>query len=84
MDCSRYDLLTSCRILSRPRIINARIRLRVELTRLDQIDPALPIPGSQRVLHSVAPEWISRDMVSVHHARHAMASLARPRVRYAA
>ncbi len=70
-------------MLSRLRIINARIRLRVELTRLHQIDPALRIPGSQRV-RSVTPEWISRDMVSIYHARHAMASLARPRVPCAA
>lgn len=58
-----------------PLIISAPIRLRVELTRPDQIDRALRVPGSRR-LAGAALEWIGNDMVSIYHAFQAIAGLA--------
>jgi D-amino peptidase len=57
-----------------PLVITAPIRLRVELTRPDQIDRALAVPGSKRV-DGVTIEWIGNDMVSVYHAFRAIAGL---------
>jgi len=57
-----------------PVVIAAPIRLRVQLTRPDQIDRALRVPGSQR-LDGVTIEWIGDDMVSVYHAFRAIAGL---------
>jgi D-amino peptidase len=57
-----------------PLVITAPIHLRVELTRPDQIDRALAVPGSQR-LDGVTIEWIGDDMVSVYHAFRAIAGL---------
>ena len=59
-----------------PLIISAPIRLRVELTRPDQIDRALRLPGSTR-LDGVTIEWIGSDMVGVYHAFRAIAGLGR-------
>ena len=50
-----------------PLIISTPIRLRVELTRPDQIDRALRVPGSKRI-DGVTLEWIGDDMVSVYRA----------------
>lgn len=50
-----------------PLVIRAPIRLRVELTRPDQIDRALRVPGSKRI-DGVTLEWIGDDMVSVYRA----------------
>jgi D-aminopeptidase len=57
-----------------PLAIATPIRLCVELTRPDQIDRALRVPGSQRV-DGVTIEWIGDDMVSVYHAFRAIAGL---------
>lgn len=57
-----------------PLVITAPIRLRVQLTRPDQIDRALAVPGSQRV-DGVTIEWTGDDMVSVYHAFRAIAGL---------
>ena len=57
-----------------PLVIAAPIRLRVALTRPDQIDRALSVPGSQRV-DGVTIEWIGDDMVSVYRAFIAIAGL---------
>src|SRR5512136_433226 len=46
-----------------PFVINPPIRLRVTLTRPDQIDRALRVPGSLRI-DGVTIEWIGADMVS--------------------
>ena len=55
-------------------IVAAPIRLRVELTRPDQIDRALRVPGSQRV-DGVTIEWSGNEMVSVYHAFRAIVGL---------
>jgi D-amino peptidase len=57
-----------------PLIISAPIRLRVELTRPDQIDRALRVPGSER-RDGVTIEWIGGDMLSVYHAFRAIVGL---------
>ena len=57
-----------------PLIINAPIRVRVELTRPDQIDRALRVPGSKRV-DGVNIEWIGSDMASVYRAFRGIAAL---------
>jgi D-amino peptidase len=57
-----------------PLIIGAPIRLRVQLTRPDQIDRALRVPDTKR-LDGVTLEWIGDDMVSVHHAFRAIVGL---------
>jgi D-amino peptidase len=57
-----------------PLVIAAPIRLRVQLTRPDQIDRALRVPGSQRV-DGVTIEWIGDDMVSAYHVFRAIAGL---------
>ncbi len=57
-----------------PLIIAAPIKLRVQLTRPDQVDKALRVPGSKR-LDGVTSEWIGDDMVSVYHAFRAIAGL---------
>ncbi len=57
-----------------PLIVSTPIRLRVELTRPDQIDRALRVPGSRRI-DGVTIEWIGDDMVSVYHAFRATAGL---------
>ena len=57
-----------------PLVIAAPINLRVQLTRPDQIDRALRVPGSKRV-DGVTIEWIGDDMVSVYHAFRAIAGL---------
>ena len=58
-----------------PLIIGTPLRLRVELTRPDQIDRALRVPGSKRS-GGGAIEWTGNDMVSVYHAFRAIAGLA--------
>jgi D-amino peptidase len=58
-----------------PFIVAAPITLRVELTRPDQIDRALRVPGSRRV-DGVAIEWTGNDMVGVYHAFRAITGLA--------
>jgi D-amino peptidase len=58
-----------------PLIVSAPIRLRVELTRPEQIDRALRVPGSVRV-DGVTLEWLGDGMVSVYHAFRAIAGLA--------
>jgi D-amino peptidase len=58
-----------------PFVINPPIHLRVELTRPDQIDRALRVPGSKRI-DGVTIEWSSDDMVNVYHAFRAMTGLA--------
>ncbi len=50
-----------------PLIIPTPINLRVQLTRPDQIDRALQVPGTKR-LDGVTLEWIGHDMVSVYQA----------------
>ena len=50
-----------------PLIIPAPITLRVRLTRPDQVDRALQVPGTKR-LDGVTLEWIGADMVSVYQA----------------
>jgi D-amino peptidase len=57
-----------------PFVVSPPIRLRVELTRPDQIDLALRVPGSKRS-DGVTLEWIGDDMVSVYHAFRAIAGL---------
>jgi D-amino peptidase len=57
-----------------PLTISAPIRLRVQLTRPDQIDRALRVPGSKR-LDGVTLEWIGDDMMSVYQAFRAIAGL---------
>lgn len=58
-----------------PLIIDAPIRLRVELTRPDQVDRALRVPGTKRI-DGVTLEWVGDDMVSVYHAFRAIAGLS--------
>jgi D-amino peptidase len=58
-----------------PLVIPAPITLRVQLTRPEQVDKALRVPGSKR-LDGVTLEWIGDDMVSVYHAFRAIAGLA--------
>jgi D-aminopeptidase len=55
-------------------VIAAPIRLRVQLTRPDQIDRALRVPGSKRP-DGVTIEWTGNDMVSVYHAFRAIVGL---------
>ncbi|HSD85551.1 MAG TPA: M55 family metallopeptidase [Anaerolineae bacterium] len=50
-----------------PFVVSPPIRLRVTLTRPDQIDRALRLPGSQR-LDGVTLEWTGGDMVSTYYA----------------
>jgi D-amino peptidase len=57
-----------------PLIVNAPIRLRVELTRPDQTDRALHVPETKR-LEGITLEWVGDDMVSVYHAFRAIAGL---------
>jgi D-aminopeptidase len=57
-----------------PLIISAPIRLRVKLTRPDQADRALRVPGSRRI-DGVTLEWIGDDMVGIYHAFRAIARL---------
>jgi D-amino peptidase len=57
-----------------PYIVAAPITLRVELTRPDQIDRALRLPGSQR-RDGVTIEWTGNDMVSVYQALRAITGL---------
>ncbi len=57
-----------------PFVVNPPIRLRVALTRPDQIDRALRVPGSSRI-DGVTIEWIGEDMVSVYHAFRAIVGL---------
>jgi D-amino peptidase len=57
-----------------PLIISPPIRLRVELTRPDQVDRALRVPGSKRI-DGVTLEWIGDGMVGVYHAFRAIAGL---------
>jgi D-amino peptidase len=57
-----------------PLIIDPPIRLRVELSRPDQIDRALRVPGSKRI-DGVTIEWIGDDMVRVYHAFRAIVGL---------
>jgi D-aminopeptidase len=57
-----------------PLIVNAPIRLRVELTRRDQTDRALHVPETKR-LDGITLEWVGDDMVSVYHAFRAIAGL---------
>jgi D-amino peptidase len=57
-----------------PLIVDTPIRLRVTLTRPDQIDRALRVPGSCRV-DGVTIEWMGDDMMSVYHAFRAIAGL---------
>jgi D-amino peptidase len=57
-----------------PLVIAAPIQLRVQLTRPDQVDKALRVPGTKR-LDGVTLEWIGGDMVSVYHAFRAIAGL---------
>ena len=58
----------------KPFIVDAPIRLRVELSRPDQVDRALRIPGSKRS-DGVTLEWIGDDMVAVYHSFRAIAGL---------
>jgi D-amino peptidase len=57
-----------------PLIVDTPIRLRVTLTRPDQVDRALRVPGSCRV-DGVTIEWVGDDMMSVYHAFRAIAGL---------
>jgi D-amino peptidase len=59
---------------AQPFVVRAPIRLRVELTRPDQIDRALRVPESRRI-DGVTIEWIGDDMVSVYHAFRAIVGL---------
>ncbi len=57
-----------------PLIMGTPLRLRVTLTRPDQVDRALRVPGSCRI-DGVTLEWAGADMVSVYHAFRAIAGL---------
>jgi D-amino peptidase len=57
-----------------PFSVAAPITLRVELTRPDQIDRALRVPGSLRV-DGVTIEWTGNDMISVYQAFRAITGL---------
>lgn len=59
---------------AQPFRVAAPITLRVELTRPDQIDRALCVPGSRRV-DGVTIEWTGSDMVSVYQAFRAITGL---------
>ena len=58
-----------------PFVVHPPIHLRVELTRPDQIDRALRVPGSKRI-DGVTIGWAGDDMVRVYHAFRAIAGLA--------
>ena len=58
----------------KPFIFEAPIRLRVELSRPDQVDRALRVPGSKRS-DGVTVEWVGDNMVNVYHAFRAIAGL---------
>jgi len=57
-----------------PLVIAAPIKLRVQLTRPEQVDKALRVPGTKRC-DGVTLEWTGNDMVSVYHAFRAIAGL---------
>jgi len=57
-----------------PFIVEVPVRLRVELSRPDQVDRALRVPGAKR-LDGVSVEWIGDNMVSVYHAFRAISAL---------
>ncbi len=59
---------------AQPYLVAAPITLHVELTRPDQIDRALRVPGSRRV-DGVIIEWTGNEMVSVYHAFRAIVGL---------
>jgi D-amino peptidase len=58
----------------KPFIVETPIRLRVELTRPDQVDRALRVPASKR-LDGVTVEWVGDNMVGAYHAFRAIAAL---------
>ncbi len=57
-----------------PFIISGPINLRVELSRPDQIDGALRLPGAQRI-NGTTLEWTGPDMLSAYRAFRAIAGL---------
>ena len=57
-----------------PFVVREPITLRVELSRPDQIDRALRLPGTQR-LNGTALEWAGPDMISAYRAFRAIAGL---------